>query len=53
LLDADDGQIRIRREKFASEVEQTLVAINELQDVYDQSLQEPAIRHVHEARSIA
>jgi glycerol-3-phosphate O-acyltransferase len=53
LLDADDGQIRTRREQFASEVEQTLVAINELQDVYDQSLQEPAIRHVHEARSIA
>ena len=53
LLDADDSEVRMRREQFAEEVERTLAAINELQDVYDRSLQEPAIRHVHEARSIA
>jgi hypothetical protein len=34
-------------------VEQTLAAINKLQAVYDQSLQQPAMRQVHEARSIA
>ena len=53
LLDADDGEIRKRRERFATEVEQTLAAISELQDVYDRALKEPAIRHVQEVRSIA
>jgi glycerol-3-phosphate O-acyltransferase len=53
LLDADDSEAGTRREQFAAEVERTLAAINELQDVYDRSLQEPAIRHVHETRSIA
>jgi glycerol-3-phosphate O-acyltransferase len=53
LLDADDSEVGTRREQFAAEVERTLAAINELQDVYDRSLQEPAIRHVHETRSIA
>lgn len=53
LLDANDSEVRTRREQFAAEVERTLAAINELQDVYDRSLQQPAIRHVHETRSIA
>ena len=53
LLDADDSEVGKRREQFAAEVERTLAAINKLQDVYDQSLQEPAIRHVLDTRSIA
>ncbi len=53
LLDADDREIRKRRERFATEVEQTLAAINELQDVYDRQLNESPVRHVLEARSIA
>lgn len=53
LLDADDEQIRTRRERFATEVEQTLAAINELQDVYDRALTDPPARQVREMRSIA
>jgi glycerol-3-phosphate O-acyltransferase len=53
LLDADDSDIRQRREAFAADVQRALAAINRLQDVYDRPLNGLPSPDVRESLSIA
>jgi glycerol-3-phosphate O-acyltransferase len=53
LLDADDQEMKQRRETFASDVQRTLEAINVLQDIYDRPLSDFPMPEIHDSRSIA
>ena len=53
LLDADDRDIKQRREAFAADVQRALVAVNVLQDIYDRPLNDFPSPAVHDSRSIA
>ena len=53
LLDSNDQDIKKRREVFASDVQQTLEAINVLQDIYDRPLNGFPLPGFHDSRSTA
>ena len=53
LLDSSDHDIKKRREVFASDVQQTLEAINVLQDIYDRPLNGFPLPGFHDSRSTA
>jgi glycerol-3-phosphate O-acyltransferase len=53
LLDADDPEMKQRREAFAADVRRALAAIDLLQSAYDRPLNECPVTDVCESRSIA
>jgi glycerol-3-phosphate O-acyltransferase len=53
LLDSDDQDMKKRREVFASDVQRTLAAINELQAIYDRPLNRFPLPGFHDSRSTA